>query len=75
MSRDDIINELNEKALAIYANRERELTPKVMREIERVVLLKVVDTKWMDHIDNMDELKRGIGLRAYGQKNPVVEYP
>ncbi len=74
MSRDDIINELNEKALAIYANRERELTPKVMREIERVVLLKVVDTKWMDHIDNMDELKRGIGLRAYGQKNPVVEY-
>lgn len=45
-----------------------------MRELERVVLLKVVDTKWMAHIDDMDELKKGIGLRAYGQQNPVVEY-
>ena len=45
-----------------------------MRELERVILLKVVDTKWMAHIDDMEELKRGIGLRSYGQKNPVIEY-
>ena len=45
-----------------------------MRELERVVMLKVVDQKWMDHIDSMDELKNGIGLRAYGQKNPVDQY-
>ena len=45
-----------------------------MRELERVVMLKVVDQKWMDHIDDMDELKNGIGLRAYGQKDPVVQY-
>lgn len=74
IEREDIIKELTDKALEIYARREKEITPPVMREIERVVLLKVVDTKWMAHIDDMDELKRGIGLRAYGQKNPVVEY-
>ena len=45
-----------------------------MRELERVVMLKVVDEKWMNHIDSMDELKDGIGLRAYGQKDPVVQY-
>ena len=45
-----------------------------MRELERIVMLKVVDEKWMDHIDNMDELKNGIGLRAYGQQDPVVKY-
>ena len=45
-----------------------------MRELERVILLKVVDTKWMAHIDDMEELKKGIGLRSYGQKNPVIEY-
>ena len=74
LTRDDIINILTQKALDIYAKREEELTTPVIREIERIVLLKVVDTKWMAHIDDMDELKRGIGLRAYGQKNPVVEY-
>ena len=46
----------------------------IIRELERVILLKVVDTKWMTHIDDMAELKKGIGLRAFGQKNPVVEY-
>ena len=45
-----------------------------MREVERVILLNVVDKKWMDHIDDMDQLRRGIGLRAYGQKDPVIEY-
>ena len=62
--------ELNELVKAL----EEEFGSEVMRELERVVLLKVVDTKWMAHIDDMDELKKGIGLRAYGQQNPVVEY-
>ncbi len=73
-SKDDIIKMLTDKAFEIYAKREEELTPKLLREVERVVLLKVVDTKWMAHIDDMEELKRGIGLRAYAQRNPVVEY-
>ena len=46
-----------------------------MREIERILLLRVVDQKWMAHIDEMDQLRQGIGLRAYGQRDPVVEYP
>lgn len=74
VKRDDIISELTKRALDFYAMREAEWGAELTREIERVVLLKVVDTKWMAHIDDMDELKRGIGLRAYGQKNPVVEY-
>lgn len=65
---------LNDRADKIYAKREEDLGKELLREIERVVLLKVVDTKWMAHIDDMEELKRGIGLRSYGQKNPVVEY-
>lgn len=74
ITKQDIIDKLYDKAIKIYEKREEELTPKLMREIERVVLLKVVDTKWMAHIDDMEELKRGIGLRAYGQRDPVVEY-
>jgi len=61
-------------ALRKYEDKEREITPELMRELERVVLLKVVDEKWMDHIDAMDQLRYGIGLRAYGQRDPVVEY-
>ena len=68
-----LLNELKEKAFAIYESKEREYKDE-LREVERVVLLKVVDSKWMEHIDNMDELKNGIGLRAYGQKNPVEQY-
>ena len=65
--------ELQDKVLAAYEQKEETIgTP--IRELERVVLLKVVDSKWMDHIDSMDELKNGIGLRAYGQKDPVVQY-
>ena len=63
-----------EKAKAKYAAKEEMCGPDFIRELERVVLLKVVDTKWMAHIDDMQELKKGIGLRSYGQKNPVVEY-
>ena len=70
----DITEALTEKAKSLYATKEEEFGSEVMRELERVVLLKVVDTKWMAHIDDMDELKKGIGLRAYGQQNPVVEY-
>ena len=70
----DITEALTEKAKALYAAKDEEYGADIMRELERVVLLKVVDTKWMAHIDDMDELKKGIGLRAYGQQNPVVEY-
>ncbi len=74
ISKQDIKDMLLERANAIYQKREEDLGKELLREIERVVLLKVVDTKWMAHIDDMDELKKGIGLRSYGQKNPVVEY-
>ncbi len=72
--RDDIIKFLTDRTLAVYQMRENTIGPDQLRELERVVLLKVVDTKWMAHIDDMDELKRGMGLRGYAQKNPVVEY-
>lgn len=71
---EDVINELKEKTHKIYEDKETEFGAENMRELERVVMLKVVDQKWMDHIDDMDELKNGIGLRAYGQKDPVVQY-
>ena len=74
ITRDDIISALNDKAKEIYSAKEKEYGEEIIRELERVILLKVVDTKWMAHIDDMDELKKGIGLRAFGQKNPVVEY-
>ncbi len=73
-TKTDITEELTQKALDIYAAKEKELTPQLLREIERVVLLQVVDQKWMNHIDDMDELKKGMYLRSYGNKNPVVEY-
>ena len=69
-----ISEELKKKALEIYSQKEQEITSEQLRELERVVMLKVVDEKWMNHIDSMDELKNGIGLRAYGQKDPVVQY-
>ena len=71
---EKIISELKDKAINIYEAKEAEFGEEDVRELERVVMLKVVDQKWMDHIDNMDELKNGIGLRAYGQKDPVVQY-
>lgn len=69
-----ISEELTKKALEVYKQKEQEIEPEKLRELERVVMLKVVDEKWMAHIDSMDELKNGIGLRAYGQKDPVVQY-
>ena len=70
----NITEELKKKAMEIYTQKEEEIGSEQMRELERVVMLKVVDEKWMNHIDSMDELKNGIGLRAYGQKDPVVQY-
>ncbi len=63
-----------EKAAEFYDAKEASLTPAIMRELERVVMLRVVDEYWMDHIDAMDDLKQGIGLRAYGQHDPVIAY-
>ncbi|MDQ5984232.1 MAG: Protein translocase subunit SecA [Eubacteriales bacterium SKADARSKE-1] len=70
----DIIEDIKEKALNLYAAREKEFGKEILREIERVVLLKNVDNHWMDHIDAMEELKKGIKLRAYAQRDPVIEY-
>ena len=69
-----IVEELKKQAIEKYQAKEEEITSEKMRELERVVMLKVVDEKWMNHIDSMDELKNGIGLRAYGQQDPVVKY-
>lgn len=70
----EITDELKEKALQNYDKKAEEIGQNEIGEVERVVMLKVVDQKWMNHIDAMDELKDGIGLRAYGQKDPVVQY-
>ena len=70
----DLAETLINRAMEIYDAKEKQYGSPMMREIERVVLLKTVDRYWMDHIDNMDELRRGIHLRAYGQKDPVVLY-
>ncbi|MFR7545091.1 MAG: preprotein translocase subunit SecA [Clostridia bacterium] len=70
----EVSEELAKVVSEKYAEKEKDFGEKEIRELERVVVLKVVDQKWMDHIDNMEELKNGIGLRAYGQKDPVVQY-
>ena len=74
LDKDDIIEQLTNRAFDLCDKKEEEYGSEMMREIERVMLLRSVDTHWMDHIDAMDELRQGIGLRAYGQHNPVVEY-
>lgn len=71
---DEVLAEIKEKALATYEAKREEIGEEPFKELQRIVLLKVVDEKWMDHIDEMDELKNGIGLRAYGQKDPVIQY-
>ena len=75
ISQKELKHMLKERAAKVYEAKESEFPePEHMREIERVVLLKVIDAKWMDHIDDMDQLRQGIGLQAYGQKDPLVEY-
>jgi len=74
MGRRELQEFLTERSRQAYDAREQELGQETMREIERIVMLRIVDEKWMDHLDAMDQLREGIGLRAYGQKDPLVEY-
>ncbi|MCL5056622.1 MAG: preprotein translocase subunit SecA [Actinobacteria bacterium] len=74
MNREALTEHLLDKSLEAYDNREKELGEENMREVERVVTLRIVDERWMDHLDAMDQLREGIGLRAYGQKDPLIEY-
>ena len=71
---DEILDWLKARVRSLYAMREEAIGPELMRELERVVVLRTVDSKWMDHLDAMDDLRQGIGLRAFGQKDPLTEY-
>ena len=74
-TKNELMQDLKEKAVRLYEEKEAQFPEaEQIREFERVILLKVIDRKWMDHIDDMDQLKQGIGLQAYGQKDPVVQY-
>ncbi|MGN0330271.1 MAG: preprotein translocase subunit SecA [Kineothrix sp.] len=73
--KNSLKQQLKEEAVKLYESKEAEFpNPEAMRELERVILLKVIDRKWMDHIDDMDQLRQGVGLQAYGQRDPLVEY-
>ena len=75
MTKKELLEQLKEQAIAFYEEKEKEFpTPDEMREVERVVLLRAIDAKWMNHIDDMEQLRQGIGLQAYGQRDPLVEY-
>lgn len=74
MSREEVEDKLKTMAHETYNAREESIGSPMMRELEKAVMLKVVDSKWMEHLDDMDMLKEGISLRSYGQKNPIVEY-
>ncbi|MGN1411596.1 MAG: preprotein translocase subunit SecA [Oscillospiraceae bacterium] len=74
ISKEDVNKFITDKMISHYEEKEKQFGTNAIRELERVILLKVVDQKWTNHIDDMEELKKGIQLRAYGQKNPVVEY-
>ena len=75
MKKNQLKQYLKEQAVKAYESKEAEFPEQEqIRELERVILLKVIDRKWMDHIDDMDQLRQGIGLQAYGQKDPLVEY-
>ena len=75
LSKNELKHRLKENAVKLYESKEAEFPEaEQLREIERVILLKVIDRKWMDHIDDMDQLRQGIGLQSYGQRDPVVEY-
>jgi preprotein translocase subunit SecA len=70
-----LMQQLKEEAVKLYESKEAEFpNSEAVRELERVILLKVIDRKWMDHIDNMDHMRQGVGLAAYGQRDPLVEY-
>ncbi|HAF25943.1 MAG TPA: preprotein translocase subunit SecA, partial [Lachnospiraceae bacterium] len=75
LKKNEFLHQLKEEAIKLYEKKEAEFpTDEAMREVERVVLLKVIDRKWMTHIDDMDQLRQGVGLAAYGQRDPIVEY-
>ena len=75
LKKNNLKQTLKEEAVKLYEAKEAEFPePEAIRELERVILLKVIDRKWMDHIDDMDQLRQGISLQAYGQKDPLVEY-
>ncbi|MCR5703108.1 MAG: preprotein translocase subunit SecA [Eubacterium sp.] len=75
MTKAELVQMLKEKAVQLYEEKESEFPePEQIRELERIVLLRVIDQKWMDHLDDMEQLKQGIGLMAYGQKDPAIEY-
>ena len=75
MKKDALVQQIKETAVKLYEAKEAEFSEiEQLREIERVILLKVIDRKWMDHIDDMDQLRQGIGLQAYGQRDPATEY-
>ena len=74
-TKNGLKHQLKEEAVKLYESKEAEFPePEAIREIERVILLKVIDRKWMDHIDDMEQLRQGVGLQAYGQRDPLVEY-
>ena len=74
ITEEELIERIYKTAAEIYKAKEAEIEPERMREIERVVLLKVIDQKWMDHLDDMDQMRQGISLRAYAQRDPITEY-
>ena len=74
MLRDEVCELLKEKARALYWQRQEEMGKEIFAELERALMLRIIDEKWMDHIDAMDQLRHGISLRAYGQRDPLVEY-
>ncbi len=75
MKKEELLQQIKEEAVKLYEAKEAEFPdPDQIREVERIILLKVIDRKWMDHIDDMDQLRQGIGLQAFGQRDPVVEY-
>jgi len=74
LTQEGLVDELTEKVMNLYEEREKEFGEEAFREIERMMLLQVVDHHWMDHIDAMDQLKQGIYIRGYAQKDPVIEY-
>ncbi len=74
ITKEELKEKLFDAGVRLYEQKEAEFTPANMRELERVILLKTVDSKWMDHIDDMDQLRNGINLRAYAQRDPVVEF-
>ncbi len=74
MTKEEVKELVGEKTHALYENREEELGHETMREIEKAIMLRIIDNKWMDHIDAMDQLRNGINLRAYAQRDPLIEY-